>query len=207
MINTFSLKLSNNLFFMSTTTTTKKKKKQIAATTLEEVVEMRKDIHKIETALEELRQIFVDMAVLVAEQGELLNDIRSNVDRATTFVHKGRKETAEARKISERSRKYVFFSLFFSFIGTFIIKIKKINKKQENVPNHPLCYHCSCCCSCCWIGCVEVDCFIYLVLLVYCMRKYLFYQVSFSHSASRVIVPKPVWLPFFFFFFFEFSFS
>ena len=54
---------------------------QIAATTLEEVAEMRMDIQKIESALKALHQMFLDMAVLVHEQGQLINDIRDNVGK------------------------------------------------------------------------------------------------------------------------------
>ena len=60
---------------------------QIATTTLEEVVEMRNDIHKIEVSLKQLHQMFLDMAVLVAEQGEMINDIRDNVGK---YAHRTR---------------------------------------------------------------------------------------------------------------------
>eukprot|EP01061_Rhynchopus_euleeides_P005726 TRINITY_DN1490_c0_g3_i1.p2 TRINITY_DN1490_c0_g3~~TRINITY_DN1490_c0_g3_i1.p2 ORF type:complete len:312 (+),score=135.87 TRINITY_DN1490_c0_g3_i1:56-991(+) len=80
-------------------------KMSIAATTLEEVVEMRRDIQKIEVGLKLLNQMMLDMAVLVHEQGELINDIRGNVQKATEYTKKGaqvmvtnNKKAAEQRR-------------------------------------------------------------------------------------------------------------
>eukprot|EP01061_Rhynchopus_euleeides_P005724 TRINITY_DN1490_c0_g2_i1.p1 TRINITY_DN1490_c0_g2~~TRINITY_DN1490_c0_g2_i1.p1 ORF type:complete len:297 (+),score=109.54 TRINITY_DN1490_c0_g2_i1:219-1109(+) len=82
-------------------------KMSIAATTLEEVVEMRRDIQKIESALKALHQMFLDMAVLVHEQGELINDIRDNVGKASQYVYQGTVQVKQAQEYQKRSRRYV----------------------------------------------------------------------------------------------------
>eukprot|EP01059_Diplonema_ambulator_P019374 TRINITY_DN3256_c0_g2_i1.p1 TRINITY_DN3256_c0_g2~~TRINITY_DN3256_c0_g2_i1.p1 ORF type:complete len:308 (+),score=130.69 TRINITY_DN3256_c0_g2_i1:49-972(+) len=101
-------------------------KMSIATTTLEEVVEMRRDIHDIEVALKNLHQIFMDMAVLVAEQGEMLNNISENVGKATNYVFEGRVQIKKARDHQKKSRKrmcYLFICLVILVVAGLIVGI------------------------------------------------------------------------------------
>ncbi|KAJ9443663.1 Syntaxin-124 [Diplonema papillatum] len=97
-------------------------KMAIATTVLEEVVEMRKDIHKIEVALKELHQIFLDMAVLVAEQGELMNDIRDNVNKATNYIFEGRVQVKKAREHQKTTRRRMCY-LFVCVVVIVVIAL------------------------------------------------------------------------------------
>eukprot|EP01063_Lacrimia_lanifica_P022182 TRINITY_DN29848_c0_g1_i1.p1 TRINITY_DN29848_c0_g1~~TRINITY_DN29848_c0_g1_i1.p1 ORF type:complete len:305 (+),score=111.79 TRINITY_DN29848_c0_g1_i1:57-971(+) len=93
-----------------------------ALSALEDVVQMRNDIHKIEVALKQLHQMFLDMAVLVAEQGELLNDIRDNVDKATTYVYRGRLQVQEARNYQKKSRRRMCY-LFVCVVVVVVVAL------------------------------------------------------------------------------------
>ncbi|KNE65220.1 hypothetical protein AMAG_10868 [Allomyces macrogynus ATCC 38327] len=72
---------------------------------LEDIQERHQDILKIEKSILELQQLFVDMSVLVAQQGELLNQIDSNVTKAVEYTEAGVEEMKEAVKIQKKSRK------------------------------------------------------------------------------------------------------
>eukprot|EP01062_Namystynia_karyoxenos_P060736 TRINITY_DN5242_c0_g1_i1.p1 TRINITY_DN5242_c0_g1~~TRINITY_DN5242_c0_g1_i1.p1 ORF type:complete len:317 (+),score=119.37 TRINITY_DN5242_c0_g1_i1:96-1046(+) len=67
------------------------------------VVGDREAMHKLEQEMQELHQIFQDMAVLVDEQGDLINDVRHNVDTAIDYVVKGRSELKAARAYTRRT--------------------------------------------------------------------------------------------------------
>ena len=62
--------------------------------------------------MKELTQMFADMAVLVEEQGELMDDIVSNVGKGVEYVQKGRRELAQAKVYSKRSRKRMCCVIF-----------------------------------------------------------------------------------------------
>eukprot|EP01064_Diplonema_japonicum_P029034 TRINITY_DN4603_c0_g3_i1.p1 TRINITY_DN4603_c0_g3~~TRINITY_DN4603_c0_g3_i1.p1 ORF type:complete len:306 (+),score=54.30 TRINITY_DN4603_c0_g3_i1:71-988(+) len=101
-------------------------KMAMATNTLEEVVEMRRDIHDIEVALKNLHQIFMDMAVLVAEQGELLNNISDNVGKATNYVFEGRVQVKKAREHQKKARKrmcYLFICLVILVVIGLVVGI------------------------------------------------------------------------------------
>jgi len=60
---------------------------------------------KLERSITELHQLFVDMAVLVESQGELLNQIEHNVEQAVGFVASGNEQLVAAREYQDASRK------------------------------------------------------------------------------------------------------
>ena len=60
---------------------------------------------KLERSITELHQLFVDMAVLVESQGELLNQIEHNVEQAVGFVASGVDELNTASEYQKASRK------------------------------------------------------------------------------------------------------
>ena len=70
-----------------------------------DVQEKHRDILKIETSMEELHQLFVDMAVLVDSQQELFDNISSNVANSVNFVEKARENLHVARKHQGSARK------------------------------------------------------------------------------------------------------
>jgi len=81
----------------------------------EDIQARHKEILKLEESLRELHQLFVDMAVLVDAQGELLDQIENQVNNAVGYTEKGAKELEKANYYQKKSRKkmcclIVFFS-------------------------------------------------------------------------------------------------
>ena len=70
---------------------------QQAQDVLVQVQENHRDILRIEASMRELHQIFAEMAVLVEEQGELMDDIMANVSKSVDYVQKGREELHQAK--------------------------------------------------------------------------------------------------------------
>jgi len=64
-----------------------------------------KDIVRLEASILELHQLFVDMAVLVDSQGELLNQIEFNVSQSVAYTADGVKELKTAVKLQKKGRK------------------------------------------------------------------------------------------------------
>lgn len=84
--------------------------------TISEIQERHDSVKEIEKNLIELHQIFLDMAALVEAQGQQLNDIESHVSHASSFVHRGTEQLAEARELQKNSRKYTMIAIFLVII-------------------------------------------------------------------------------------------
>jgi len=85
------------------------------------------EILKIEKSINELHQLFVDMAVLVESQGELIDQIEHNVLQSVNYTDKGVQELQTARKYQKKSKKEnvlpyyhipYYFRNYFSFSFT-----------------------------------------------------------------------------------------
>lgn len=69
-------------------------------------VELRhKEIIKLERCLQELHELFLDMARLVEQQGETIDRIETNVEQSTKIVAKAKDETKKAVKYKKAARK------------------------------------------------------------------------------------------------------
>jgi syntaxin 1B/2/3 len=75
----------------------------------------------IEKNLLELHQIFMDMAVLVESQGEQLNDIEQQVNKADSFVQRGTGELRIAKQHQRSKRKWICCAVFLIIILLLII--------------------------------------------------------------------------------------
>ncbi|EFA81739.1 t-SNARE family protein [Heterostelium album PN500] len=69
------------------------------------------DIQRLEQSISELHALFLDMAVLVDVQGEMLNSIEANVESTVMNVKAGVDNLAEANKLHRRSRKKMYILL------------------------------------------------------------------------------------------------
>jgi len=76
-----------------------------AKNALADIEDKHKDILKIEQSINELHQLFLDMAVMVEAQGELLDQIEYTVGKAVGYTDKGVNELRKARKYQKASRK------------------------------------------------------------------------------------------------------
>jgi len=64
-----------------------------------------KDILRLEQSIKELHQMFLDMAILVEAQGELIDQIEYNVSQAEAYSRTGVKNLREANQLQKKSRK------------------------------------------------------------------------------------------------------
>jgi len=84
-----------------------KQKHQAAKENLEKVQTQREQLHQLEQSILELHQLFLDMALLVDEQGEMINVIEANVNKTVAYVQEANEELKLALKYSNSARKKV----------------------------------------------------------------------------------------------------
>ncbi|XP_074570060.1 syntaxin-132-like [Curcuma longa] len=74
--------------------------------TLAEIQERHDVVREIERKLLELQQIFLDMAVMVDAQGEMLDNIESEVGKADEYVTSGVGQLVKAKRLQRNTRKW-----------------------------------------------------------------------------------------------------
>lgn len=75
--------------------------------TLAEIQERHRAVKGLEQSLMELHQIFLDMAVLVEAQGELLDNVERQVARSVEYVQSGTAALQDAKKLQKNTRKWM----------------------------------------------------------------------------------------------------
>ncbi|KAK7268108.1 hypothetical protein RIF29_20795 [Crotalaria pallida] len=84
--------------------------------TINEIQERHDAVKEIEKNLQELHQVFLDMAVLVQSQAEQLDDIESHVARAHSFVNTGTEQLHTARKHQKNTRKWTCYCIILVLV-------------------------------------------------------------------------------------------
>lgn len=92
-----------------------------AESALNEIKDRHEDILRLERSLQELHSMFLDMAILVQEQGDMIDRIENSVDRAENFVHVARKKLKEAEELQSSARKKKFCCIILLAILVLII--------------------------------------------------------------------------------------
>jgi t-SNARE complex subunit (syntaxin) len=64
-----------------------------------------RDIMRLEQSIRELHQLFMDMAVLVEAQGELIDQIEYNVNQSVAYTKDAVKNLRKASELQKKSRK------------------------------------------------------------------------------------------------------
>jgi syntaxin 1B/2/3 len=64
-----------------------------------------REILRLEQSIQELHQLFLDMAILVEAQGELIDQIEYNVNQSVAYTGQAVKELRKANKYQKKSRK------------------------------------------------------------------------------------------------------
>lgn len=82
-----------------------KKRHTAAKEALAYIENRHKDIIRLEQSIQELHQLFLDLAILVEAQGELIDQIEYNVSQAASYTKEAAKQLADANKYQKRSRK------------------------------------------------------------------------------------------------------
>ncbi|GAV77287.1 Syntaxin domain-containing protein/SNARE domain-containing protein [Cephalotus follicularis] len=91
--------------------------------TLAEIQERHDAVRDLEKKLLELQQVFLDMAVLVDVQGDMLDNIESHVSSAVDHVQSGNVALQKAKKLQKNSRKWMCFAIILLLIIVAIIVV------------------------------------------------------------------------------------
>jgi syntaxin 1B/2/3 len=89
--------------------------------TLEEIQERHDAVKEIEKKLLDLHQIYLDMAVLVEAQGEILDNIENQVTNAVDHVRSGTDALQTAKSLQKRSRKCMMIAIILMLVIALII--------------------------------------------------------------------------------------
>ncbi|KAI3988530.1 hypothetical protein MKX01_026344 [Papaver californicum] len=94
--------------------------------TLAEIQERHEAVRDVEKKLLELQQIFMDMAVLVESQGDMLDNIESQVGSAVEHVQSGNTALQKAKKLQRNSRKWMCIAIIILLLIVVIIVVAVI---------------------------------------------------------------------------------
>ncbi|PRP78003.1 t-SNARE family protein [Planoprotostelium fungivorum] len=94
-----------------------KRQHQAAVEALTVVETQRQQIHHLEQSIAELHQLFLDMALLVDEQGEMINVIEMNVNKTRQYVIEANHELKLALKYSKSARKKIAVLIVGAVVG------------------------------------------------------------------------------------------
>ncbi|KAF2587607.1 hypothetical protein F2Q70_00037779 [Brassica cretica] len=84
--------------------------------TLAEIQERHDAVRDLEKKLLDLQQVFLDMAVLVDSQGEMLDNIENMVSSAVDHVQSGNNQLTKALKKQKSSRKWMCIAILILLI-------------------------------------------------------------------------------------------
>lgn len=96
---------------------------QQAKQTLADIEARHADIIKLENSIRELHDMFMDMAMLVENQGELVDRIEYHVSQATDHVKTGQTELKEAQVYQTKARKKKILIIICLVIAIIILVI------------------------------------------------------------------------------------
>ncbi|KAE9585609.1 hypothetical protein Lal_00010342 [Lupinus albus] len=91
--------------------------------TVEEIQERHDAVKEIEKKLLDLHQVYLDMAVLIDAQGEILDNIESQVNNAVDHVQRGTTALQTAKKLQKSSRKWMCIGIIILLIVIAVIVV------------------------------------------------------------------------------------
>ncbi|XP_065173835.1 syntaxin-1A isoform X2 [Atheta coriaria] len=97
---------------------------QQAKQTLADIQARHADIIKLETSIRELHDMFMDMAMLVENQGEMIDRIEYHVEHAVDYVQTATQDTKKALKYQSKARRkkiFIFICLAVAIIILIVI--------------------------------------------------------------------------------------
>ncbi|CAI9779823.1 unnamed protein product [Fraxinus pennsylvanica] len=100
--------------------------------TLAEIQERHGAVRDLEKKLLDLQQIFMDMAVLVDAQGDMLDNIESQVSSAVDHVQSGNTALQKAKSLQKNSRKWMCIAILILLIIVAIIVVGVLKPWQNN---------------------------------------------------------------------------
>lgn len=99
--------------------------------TLAEIQERHDAVKDIEKKLLDLHQIFLDMAVLVESQGDMLDNIETQVSNAVDHVQSGTVALQKAKSLQRNSRKWMCIAIIILLIIVAVIVVGVIKPWQS----------------------------------------------------------------------------
>lgn len=78
---------------------------QQAKQSLQEIEARHADLIKLETSIKELSQMFMDMALLISSQGEMVDNIQHIVETTGIYVEQAREQVKQAGDYQKKARK------------------------------------------------------------------------------------------------------
>ncbi|XP_076010303.1 syntaxin-2 [Genypterus blacodes] len=78
---------------------------QITRQALNEIESRHQDIIRLESSIKELHAMFMDMAMLVETQGDMVNNIENNVANAVEYIACAKEETKKAVRYQQKARR------------------------------------------------------------------------------------------------------
>ncbi|XP_073269115.1 syntaxin-132-like [Primulina huaijiensis] len=100
--------------------------------TLAEIQERHDAVRDLEKKLLDLQQIFMDMAVLVEAQGDMLDNIETQVSSAVDHVQSGNTALQKAKTLQRSSRKWMCIAIIILLIIVAIIVVGVLKPWQNN---------------------------------------------------------------------------
>jgi len=99
--------------------------------TLAEIQERHDAVRDLQKKLLDLQQIFLDMAVLVDAQGEMLDNIESQVSSAVDHVQSGNTALQRAKSLQKNSRKWMCIAIIILLIVVAVIVVGVLKPWQN----------------------------------------------------------------------------
>lgn len=96
---------------------------QQAKQTLADIEARHADIIKLENSIRELHDMFMDMAMLVESQGEMIDRIEYHVEHAVDYVQTATQDTKKALKYQSKARRKLFLITICVTIAVIILII------------------------------------------------------------------------------------
>lgn len=96
---------------------------QQAKQSLKDIEARHNDIMRLETSIRELRDMFLDMAMLVESQGEMVDRIEYNVEKSVDFVASAVVETKKAVKYQSKARRKKFIIIAIVLIVIVVLLV------------------------------------------------------------------------------------
>jgi syntaxin 1B/2/3 len=94
--------------------------------TVAEIMERHDAFLQLERGLMDLHQVFLDMAVLVETQGEMLNNIETHIKQTQDYVNKGVDNLHKAREKQKNTRKWMCIGIGITLIVVLIIVLTTV---------------------------------------------------------------------------------
>ncbi|KAJ7309722.1 hypothetical protein JRQ81_007784 [Phrynocephalus forsythii] len=89
---------------------------KITRQALNEIEARHKDIIKLESSIQELHEMFMDMAMMVEVQGEMVDSIENNVLKASEYIEQAKEETKKAVKYQSKARRKKWIILLVAVV-------------------------------------------------------------------------------------------